>query len=165
MTEERASPWHRLRDALRSPRGRSLVTALVVLAILLLAWWQASRWYEALLLSESKAQAAVRASLRGNALSLAIGRRFALLQGLHAYVQAEANGQDLRAKFEVFAAELYEAPSARGVRNIALAPDSIVCCVYPLAGNEAVIGYAPLDDPRPQVRQDVERPLPRARSS
>jgi signal transduction histidine kinase len=159
MSEERVSPWHRLRDVLRSPRGRSLSAALVVLTILLLAWWQASRWYEALLLSESKAQAAVRASLRGNALSLAIGRRFALLQGLHAYVQAEANAPDLQAKFEVFAAELYKAPSARGVRNIALAPDGIVCCVYPLAGNEAVIGYAPLDDPRPQVRQDVERAI------
>jgi signal transduction histidine kinase len=159
MTEERASPWHRLRDTLRSPRGRSLVTALVVLAILLLVWWQASRWYEALLLSESKAQAAVRASLRGNALSLAIGRRFALLQGLHAYVQAEANTPDLQAKFEVFAAELYEAPSARGVRNITLAPDGTVCCVYPLVGNQAVIGYVPLDDPRPQVRQDVERAI------
>jgi len=153
------SPWNRLRDTLRSPHGRSLVTALVVLTILLLAWWQASRWYEALLLSESKAQAAVRASLRGNALSLAIRRRFALLQGLHAYVQAEADAPDLQAKFEAFAAELYEAPSARGVRNIALAPDGIVCCVYPLAGSEAVIGYVPLDDPRPEVRQDVERAI------
>jgi signal transduction histidine kinase len=129
------------------------------LALLLLAWWQASRWYERLLLSESKAQAAVRASLRGNALSLAIGRRLALAHGLHAYVQAEANAQDLPAKFEAFAAQLYEAPSARGARNIALAPGGTVCCVYPLVGNEAVVGYAPLDDPRPQIRQDVERAI------
>jgi signal transduction histidine kinase len=147
------------RVSAHSPRGRSLVTALVVLILLLLAGWQASRWYEALLLSESKAQAAVRASLRGNVLSLAIGRRLALLQGLQAYAQAEAHAPNLRAKFEAFAAELYEAPSARGVRNIALAPDGIVCCVYPRAGNEEVIGYVPLDDLRPQVRRDVERAI------
>jgi signal transduction histidine kinase len=144
---------------LRNPRGRSLVAALLVLAILVLVAWQGSRWYEALLVSESKAQAAVRASLRGNALSLAIGRRFALLQGLHAFTQAERDAPDFPARFEAFASKLYGAPSARGVRNIALAPDGVVCCVYPLAGNEAVIGYVPADDPRPQVRQDVERAL------
>lgn len=130
-----------------------------MLAILGLAGWQTSRWYESLLLSESKAQAAVRASLRGNALSLAIGRRFALLQGLHAYVQAEASAPDLQARFEAFAAQLYAAPSARGVRNVTLAPGGTVCCVYPLAGNEAVIGYTPLDDPRPHVRRSVERAI------
>ena len=128
-------------------------------AILLLGWWWVSRRYEALLFSESKAQAAVKASLRGNALSLAIERRFALLQGLHAFVQSEATALDLHAKFKLFAATLYEAPSARGVRNIALAPDGIVCCVYPLAGNEAVVGYAPLEDPRTSVRRDVERAI------
>jgi signal transduction histidine kinase len=159
MSEDKVLPWHRLHRALRSPRVGSLIAASVMLTILLVGWWQTSRWYEALLLSESKAQAAVRASLRGNALSLAIGRRFALLQGLHAYVQAEANAPDLQTKFEVFAAELYEAPSARGVRNIALAPDGIVCCVHPLAGNEPVIGYVPLEDTRPQVREDVERAI------
>jgi signal transduction histidine kinase len=159
MAEERAPPWRRLGDVLRRPRGRSLVAALLVLALLLLAWWQASRRYEALLLSESKAQAAVRASLRGNALSLSIGRRFALMQGLRAYIQAEASAADLKASFQVFTAELYEAPSARGVHSIALAPDGVVCCVYPLAGNEAVIGYVPLDDPRPQVRHDVDRAI------
>lgn len=153
------SPRPRLRDTLRSPHSRSLVTALAVLALLLLAWWRASLGYQALLLSEAKAQAAVRASLRGNALSLAIEQRFALLQGLHAYVQAEATAPDMSAKFEIFAAELYKAPSARGVRNITLAPDGIVCCVYPLEGNEAVIGYTPLEDPRPQIRKDVDRAL------
>jgi len=50
-------------------------------------------------------------------------------------------------------------PGAWGVRNIVLAPDGIVCCVYPLVGNEAMIGYVPLDDPRPQIRQDVERAI------
>jgi signal transduction histidine kinase len=135
------------------------VTTLAVFGFLLLGWWWVSRRYEALLLSESKAQAAVKASLRGNALSLAVERRFALLQGLQAFVQSEVTDPDMHAKFEGFAATLHQAPSARGVRNIALAPGGIVCCVYPLAGNEATIGYAPLKDPRAQVRQDVERAI------
>jgi signal transduction histidine kinase len=159
MSSARVPRERRLRDTFLSPHGRSLATTLAVLGVLLLAWWWASRRYEALLLSESKAQAAVRASLRGNALSLAIERRFALLQGLHAFVQSEAAAPDLYAKFEFFAAKLYEAPSGRGVRNIALAPGGTVCCVYPLAGNEATIGYTPLDDPRLLVRHDVERAI------
>jgi signal transduction histidine kinase len=149
----------RWRDWAQGPAGRSLLVAVGILALLLLAWWQAGRWYEALLLAETKAQAAVRASLRGSALSLAIGRRFALLQGLHAYVQAEASSNDFADRFQVFAADLYSAPSARGVRNITIAPDGVVRYVYPLAGNEAAIGYAPLNDPRPHIRQSVERAI------
>ena len=122
MGEARPPLRNRLRTALRTPHGRAAAAALVALAILLGIGWPASRWYEATLLSEHKAQAAVRASLRGNALSLAIGRRFALLQGLHAYVQAAADKPDLENEFQVFAAELYRTPSARGVRNVALAP-------------------------------------------
>jgi hypothetical protein len=52
MAEERSSLWHRLGDALRRPGGRSLVAAFVVLAVLLLGWWQASRWYETLFISD-----------------------------------------------------------------------------------------------------------------
>ena len=111
----RCARW--LRGALFSSHGRSLVSSLAVLGILLLGWWLGSRRYEALLLSESKAQAAVRASLRGNALSLAIERRFTLLEGLHAYIQAEATAPDLHAKFQSFAAKLYEASSARTRRR------------------------------------------------
>jgi signal transduction histidine kinase len=148
-----------LGDIWRGPHGRPSIAALGTLFVLLFGGWQVSQWYGALLLSESKAQAAVRASLRGNALSLALERRLALLQGLHAYVQAEAGTPDLQSRFEIFAAQLYDSPSSRGVRNIALAPNSIVCCVYPLAGNEAVIGYQPMSDPRPIVREDVGRAI------
>ena len=159
MSKDRVSATRRLRHATRAPRGRSLSAALVVLSVLLLGWWQATRWYEATLLSESKALAAVRASLRGNALSLSVGQRLALLRAIHATVQAEADAPDLGAKFGTLAATLYAAPNAQGVRGLTLAPDGVVCCVYPLEDSGATTGYAPLNDPRSQVRQDVARAI------
>jgi len=137
--------------------GRALAIALLVFIVLLVACWLATRWYEGQLLSEYKAQAAVRASLRGNALSLAIGRRIALLQGLSAFVQVQSDAPDFGERFEILAAELYAAAGARGVRNIAAAPGSIVRYVYPLEGNETVLGHAPLQDTREEIRRDAER--------
>jgi signal transduction histidine kinase len=159
MSEDRASATRQLRHAMRGPHRRSLNAALVVLSILLLGWWQATVWYEAALLSESKALAAIRASLRGNALSLSVGQRFALLRAIHATVQAEADAPDLGDKFEALAATLYAAPGARGVLGLTLAPDGVVCCVYPPEGSGITAGYVPLNDPRPQIRQDIARAI------
>jgi signal transduction histidine kinase len=157
MNEVRVPLRQRLRDALRRPSACSLLGGLAVLAVLFLAWGQASQWYKTRLLSEYKAQAALKASLRGNALSLAISRRLALLQGLRAYVLAEATASEPDAEFQTFVSELFQTGSAHGVRTIAIAPDGVVRFVYPHSDDQGLIGYAPLQDP--QVRQDVERTM------
>ncbi|MFN2222925.1 MAG: GAF domain-containing protein [Candidatus Promineifilaceae bacterium] len=148
------------REALRTwfkPRKQSLIAALVILAVLLVLWWQVGRWYEERLLMEQRAEAVSEVSARGSALSSAVNRRLARLQGLHAFVQTECAEADFAAKFDRFAADLYS--GSRGIRSLAVAPGNEVRYVYPLVGNEAVLGYQPLADPRPEVVADVERAI------
>jgi PAS domain S-box-containing protein len=147
----------RLWEVARQPDGKALVAALLALAALLPAWWLAGGWYGERLLAQERADAALETSLRANALSSAINRRLARLQGLYAFVQVELSEEDFAAQFERFASGLYA--GTRGIRNLAVAPGSIVRYVYPLAGNEGVVGYDPANDPRTQVRLAVQRAI------
>lgn len=134
-----------------------LLTAAAVFVLLLAIWWYADQWYEERLLVEQRAQAVGEVSARGNALSSGVNRRLARLQGLHAFVQTEGSEPDFALKFEQFAADLYA--GSRGVRNFAVAPEGEMRYIYPLEGNEAVLGYQPLLDPLPEVVADVQRAI------
>lgn len=147
----------RLWIAARRPDGRALLAALLALAVLLPVWWLAYRWYESRLLEQERADAALETSLRANALSSVISRRLARLQGLYAFVQVELSEEDFRSQFEQFAAGLYA--GTRGIRSLAVAPGGMVRYVYPQAGNENVVGYEPATDPRPEVREGVQRAI------
>lgn len=147
----------RLREKIGDPVGGALISAVLVFIIMLGSGWQASQWYQNRLIEERKAQVTAEASLRANALSAAIHRRFALAEGLSAFVKAEHKSENFAEMFELFAAGLYS--STPGIRNIALAPHGVMAYVYPLEGNESVIGYEPLQDSRPEIRQDVQRAL------
>jgi signal transduction histidine kinase/sensor domain CHASE-containing protein len=124
---------------------------------LLVIWWQAGSWYQRQLVAEKRAEAALEVSLRGNVLSSILNRRFARLQGLYAFAQADPDMEMLAENFEEFASALYL--DSTGIRNMAIAPGGVMQSVYPVAGNESVIGYAPLDDPRPEVRADALRAI------
>jgi signal transduction histidine kinase len=142
----------------RDPSRRAWMGALLVLALLLPLWLQANRWYESRLLAEERSRLVVETSLLANAISSAVNRRTALMRGLHAFVEAELFEENFAAEFAIFAARLQL--SAAGIHNIAVAPEGIVQYVHPpTADNLAVIGYEPLLDPRPAVRQDVERAI------
>lgn len=147
----------RLRQIRDDPKLIAIMGALLVLVILVLIWWQTSRWYIARLLTEKRIEIREDVSLRGNALSAAINRRFALIDGLHAFVQAEAANGDPLSHFDTFAAELYA--STPGIRGIGVAPGGVVELIYPLEGNEAVIGYNYGEDERTKVREDVQRAI------
>jgi len=131
------------------------IGSLIVLAIAIFLFRQASNWYQARLLAELRAQIIEDVSLRGNALSAAINRRFALIDGLYAFVMGEANNEELASKFDNFSAGLNA--NTPGIHNISLAPDGIVQFIHPLQGNEDMIGSDLLQDQRPEVREDIQR--------
>jgi PAS domain S-box-containing protein len=134
-----------------------MLAALGSLVLLLLAVGSLSQWYRGRLISERRGQVAAELSLRGNALSAAINRRMALLDGLVAFVHVNAGHPLFDERFETYAAEIYT--SAEGVRNIAMAPGGVVQNIYPLVGNQLVLGFDISTDPRPEVRQSVERAI------
>jgi PAS domain S-box-containing protein len=147
----------RWRGRLGSREVGALLAALTILALLLPLWWQAGRWYKAQLIMEQRSEAAVEISFQGSAMAAVVNRRFARLQGLTALVQADPSPADLTTSFQPFAASLYTGSS--GVLGLALAPDGVVRYIYPLEGNEAMLGYRPGDDPQPEVQADVERAI------
>jgi signal transduction histidine kinase len=140
-----------------SPRRQGLATAAAVLALLLVIWLYAGHWYEERLLLEQRSEAVSEISAHGSALTSAINRRLARLQGLHAFAQTEGSEPDFGQKYERFAADL--SAGSRGIRNLAVAPEGEVRYVFPFAGNEAVLGYQPLLDSRPEVVADVRQAI------
>jgi len=144
-------------DRLRLPRIGALLAAVLVLLVLLPAWWMASQWYQARLVNEKRSQAADELALRASALSAALNRRISLLDGLNAFSQVVIQDENFGQNFETFAGSVYQSTS--GIRTIAVAPGGVVYYVYPIEDNVRVVGYDPLKDPRPGVREDVERAI------
>jgi signal transduction histidine kinase len=147
----------RLRSWLQRPTVGALLATLLALAIMLPAWWLASRWYQSRLLNEAQSRAADLVSLRASALSAALNRRISLLDGLYAFSQVVIQDENFGNNFELFAAGVYSSTS--GIRTIAVAPGGVVYYVYPIEDNVRVVGYDPLNDPRPGVQADVARAI------
>lgn len=152
----RGRPW-------QHPKRLALLYTLLATALLLPLWLASLRWYESQLLVGARAQMAEQIALQSTALSAAINRRFALVQGLHAFVQAQPTSLELDARFEEFAAGLYNNVGNNAdtgiLRNITVAPGGTVRYVYPPAGNERLMGYVAFQDPRPTVRAELARAL------
>lgn len=127
---------------------------LVSLLLLLAAWFSVYQWSLSHLVSEEKSHASVAVSLRANTISASLQRHLALLDGLHAYVIAEPSERDLQENYIYFSEAL--SANSNAIRNIATAPGGVMQFIYPVEGNERVIGYNPLHDSRPNIREDVE---------
>jgi signal transduction histidine kinase len=140
-------------------RHRALLASLLTAILLLPLWGLGLRWYKDQLLIGVRAQMAEQIGLQATALSAAINRRFALVQGLHAFVQAQPTALELNARFDKFAAGLYNNVDVGVIRNITVAPGGVVGYVYPLEGNEPLLRYAYFQDPRPDVRAELDRTL------
>jgi PAS domain S-box-containing protein len=143
---------------LLKPRQTALLSALVVLVISLIIWAFVSDRYHGRQIETQRAQVLSEVAPYGNALSAAVNQRFALLEGLRVYISAHIDSpQELEDKFPAIAEGLYN--TTYGIRNFAVAPDGINWLVYPLEGNESVIGHDLVNDERPNVRADVQRTI------
>ncbi len=89
----------------------------------------------------------------------AANKRFALLQGLHAYVVSEIQyGKTIDAdSFTIIASSLVR--STEGIRNMIIAPGGVNTYVYPIESNEQAVGHDLLHDERPAVQEDVSRAI------
>lgn len=142
------------------PRQGALWGALLALVLLLLVWWQAGQWYQAWLLADRRAQVAADLAQYGTILISTLKQRLAALEELNAFVQAypaDASELTLAGEFETFAAGLYAGNA--GVRYFAVAPGGIQRYVYPVAGNEAILGRNLISGERPSVQAEVQRAI------
>ena len=133
-------------------------TALLAI-VLLLIWWQAGLWYQAQLITDERARVAGQIDPHGNSLAMAISQRLEMLDGLHAFVQAEIESSKpaLDEKFECFSAQVYS--GTNGISNLAIAPNGVFAYVYPARANEAMIGRSLFQELSPGFREDVQRAI------
>lgn len=141
------------------PRSRSLIIALLILAVLSPLWWQTSLWYRERLLIEMRARITKTLAMRANYLSMAINQRISLVRGLAAFVDRHiaANGRIDAVAFTTIASGLSSVTS--GIRKIAIAPGGIMLYIHPAEGNENLAGQNLIQDGRAAFRTDVQRAI------
>ena len=138
-------------------RKAFFITALISVLLFLPVGFLIDSRYEAHLFHEQNSQAEDELTRKATVLGNAIQKRFALLEGLYAFVLANPNPEQLKAKFSTFASALKTGTA--GIRNFGLAPGGVNAYVFPLKGNEKAIGHNLLDDNRHNVKGDVQRAI------
>lgn len=137
-----------------------IIIIIATLIMLFLGLWQIDNWYEARLLTEARATMQRRLIPYGDALTLHINQRFAQLEGLAAFAMANPTRDDLDKSFTAFATGLRAGRS--DIRAIQIFPSEGSVYVYPITGNEAILGRTLNDlinDERPEIRADVQQAL------
>jgi putative nucleotidyltransferase with HDIG domain len=135
---------------------RSLIAALLSLAVLLPAWWWGGLLYQERLVAEKRAQISLLLAIHGRDLATEIRGRLAALKALRSFVEDRLRGEQAitPAEFAAFGSGLVNGMS--GLRSLSVAPGGVTRHVYP-PGGESLTGQDLLHDARPQIRADVQR--------
>lgn len=141
------------------PRSRSLLIALLILAVMLPLWWQIGNWYGERLFTDRRTRITGLLAVHANFLNTAIHQRLILLNGLKAFADAHvASHVSIEsAEFTAFASVLCSGTT--GIRSVTVSPNGITLFVYPVEGNEVLVGQDLVNDRRAAVRTDVQRAI------
>ncbi len=90
-------------------------------------------------------------------LHLTIDEQFMLMDSVESFLRINVENPNLGDRFNKFVKLLYE--KNEDVKNISIAPEGVQAFVYPIKGNEMVIGHDLLNDERENVRKDVWRTI------
>jgi PAS domain S-box-containing protein len=137
-----------------SPRRKAAAAALGAFCLLSAFCWLGHIWYREGLLTKQRGIVSDQLDPLANAL-VAQNQRFNLLRAVRAFVETQHRASSFTADFHRFARTLAE--GTVGFRLLSLAPGGVQRLVYPLAGNESVVGHDLLRDDRPDVRDSVMR--------
>ena len=132
-----------------NPKAYAALLSLLVGLLLLIVWWQVGLAYEDHLIVREKEIVTTDLALLANSFTNVLNHRLDLMQGLHSYVVMDPSPERLEARFDLFAAGLYE--STPGIRTLVVGPGGVQTYVYPYLGNEATLGHDLLNDTRPSV--------------
>ena len=136
-----------------------IIVTLFAFTILLLSIIGTFRVVERQLDETARATVAQEVYLHSISLSNSLNQKYALIYGLSAYAIEEIEESEELTQSEFMSYAFYIFNSSNGIRNIAIAPDTIVKYVYPYEENKSVLGYNPTLDERPNVRMEVQRAI------
>jgi len=127
---------------------------IIVFALLCFSalWLQATHWYQSYLIEQEQTEIKHRLNQHANELSTLIHQRFALLQGLASFVEADITPQrkitePAWLRLDTFLSGLFV--TSAGIRNFAVAPNGVIEYISPLIGNKKAIGHDLINDPSP----------------
>jgi len=118
---------------------------------------------EQLTTTKVRIETQTHATTLSNSIELALERRFAVFSGFKSFVDNNLKyvgthvDEQMKARLTAFIGRQYE--EITGFRNFSLAPQGKQAWVYPIIGNEKVLGHDLLNDVRPRVRADVQRAI------
>ena len=142
------SQWRRW-----SPWRRAFLFAVTGTVVAVLA----DRWHAGVRREAAGRNVAQRMGAHADALRAAADRRMALLAGLRSFAASRRTRAQLDEEFPLFAAGTIS--GVDGVRALQFIEGGRIVATYPLAGNEAALGYDLLNDPRAEISSDVRRAL------
>lgn len=146
-------------DNFRLSKNKTIIYTLSCFVLCICIWFVADLWQQNQLIKEKKLDLLHDLQIHGNALDLAANKRFALLQGLKAFVLSDLNS-DLKIdqdRFTMFVSTFLN--NTEGIRNMIIAPDGVNKYVFPIKGNEAAVGHDLLKDERPNVQADIKEAI------
>lgn len=142
----------------RTHAGKWPVIMLILTGLLLFAFMEfAIHQYGERLLLEKREAVTGEIKTRSDALTATLNRHFGEMKGLVVFAETVESDELQKTYFNDFAKGLFS--STRGVRTLILAPGGIQKYVYPVKGNEAVIGRNVLANPRPEQQEALKRTL------
>ncbi|WP_373231490.1 EAL domain-containing protein [Cohnella sp.] len=135
-----------------------IILGAITLIIGVFIIWQTNS-YQKKLLDEIYRNASIELSANASALTTAIESRLLLSSGLRAFVSTEVSEHHTlsQPQFEAFASNFMQ--KINGVRNLSVYPKGIATYVYPLKGNEAIVGLNLLTHPDSKIRLNAERTM------
>ncbi len=107
--------------------------------------------------NEHQLEAENLAATLGVELQLSLNEQFLLMSAVESFTRQNHGNNNFGSQFDQFVKPLYENHIA--IKNISVAPNGIQAYVYPLEGNEIVIGHDLINDDRENVRNDVKRTI------
>ncbi|OCT14641.1 hypothetical protein A8709_24985 [Paenibacillus pectinilyticus] len=110
--------------------------------------------YKTSLLHELKNTEYAQLSAQGVALKSVINRNFNLMVSLEAYVSANFLRDKDDVEIQSYLQALYTGAQASAF-NVIIAPQGIMKYVYPIKGNESILNWNLLKDPRANVHEQV----------
>ncbi len=148
----------RIAPSPRPPAARLVIRwTLVSASLALVAALIVDRWIGAHQLEEARDDVSRGMAPTAAALRSAVDRRVALLEGLRSFAAAQPSRARLDAEFPLFAQGIVLATN--GVRALQFNEGGRIVATWPLAGNEAALGYDLLSDPRPVVSGGMRRAM------
>ena len=127
------------------------------LLLMIPTWWWLVEWRKDCLYLHLREQTFKVLAAKSQSLYSSIYSKIGILHALQVFTSSKIGHEEFEKETSTFIQGLLK--EREGIRNISVAPRGVHKFVYPLKGNEEVVGHNLLEDPRSQVREDVRRAI------